>query len=627
MRNIFFRKKEAMRGGEIEDSILTATEPEAARMEHQLDKKWMEYFWWLIVSLILILGIRIFYLNVLKGDYYRKVAEGNRIRAVVIKAPRGRILDRFGKTLVNNIPSVDAVVIPADLPKNSAERKEVAGNISRILGKNEGEVWGMIEHLGNKSLTPVLLKENITHEESLIIMEKKQDIRGIGIEKTAVRDYVDSLIFSHVLGYEGKVKKEELEANPGYLLTDYIGKQGLEQSYEKYLRGIHGAHQVEVDSLGNMKKEIGLINPEAGSDLFLNIDAELQKNIFDRLVGILEKTETRTAAAVAINPQNGEVLALVSLPGFDNNLFAQGMSAEEYLNLINDPSRPLFNRAISGEYPPGSTIKPLIAAAALSEGTINEHTTVADQGSINIGSYYFRDWKTHGLTDVRKAIAESCDVFFYSVGGGFYGIEGLGMDRMKKYENFFGLGAELKIDIPGEASGFIPDEQWKMDELGEKWYVGNSYHAAIGQGFITATPLQIANYIAAIANGGTVYQPQIVSYVQKINGEKIINTPKITSEGLISKENIKIVREGMRQTVVSGTAQSLKGLPVEAAGKTGTAQFGSEEKTHAWFVSFAPYDNPKIAMVVLVEGGGEGHSSAVPVTKDVYEWYFTRTQK
>lgn len=596
-------------------------------MEQTLEKKWMEYFWWIVVSLILILGMRIFYLNVIMGDHYRKVADGNRVRSVVIKAPRGKILDRFGKTLVNNIPSVDAVIIPADLPKNSIERKEVAENISRILGENEGEIWGMIEHLGNKSLTPALLKENITHEEALIIIEKKQDIRGIGIEKTAVRDYVDSLIFSHVLGYEGKIRKEELEKNPDYLLTDYIGKQGLEQSYEKYLRGVHGAHQVEVDSLGNMKKEIGLISPEAGSDLFLNIDAELQKNIFDRLENVLEKTETKTAAAVAINPQNGDVLALISLPGFDNNLFAQGLSVEEYSSLTTDPGKPLFNRAISGEYPPGSTIKPLVAAAALSEGTINEHTTVADQGSINIGSYSFRDWKSHGLTDVKKAIAESCDVFFYSVGGGFYGIEGLGMDRMKKYENFFGLGTKLEIDIPGEADGFIPDEQWKMDALGEKWYVGNSYHASIGQGFITVTPLQIANAIAAIANGGTVYRPQIVSYIQKTDGEKIINSPKIISSGMISTENIRIVREGMRQTVISGTAQSLKDLPVEVAGKTGTAQFGSEEKTHAWFVSFAPYNNPKIAMVVLVEGGGEGHSSAVPVTKEVYEWYFTRDQK
>lgn len=627
MINKYINREKNPKGMEIEDSILSSTEPEAARIEFPLDKKGMKYFWLAIVFALVVLGIRVFYLNVFKGDYYRKVAEENRIRSVIIKAPRGKIFDRFGKTLVNNVPSVDAVIIPVDLPRESVERKNVATNIAKILAVNEGNVWGMIENLDSKSLDPVLLKENITHDEALVVMERKKEIPGIGIEKAAVRGYVDSLIFSHVLGYEGKIKKDELEQNDGYFLTDYIGKQGLEKFYEKYLRGAHGSRRVEVDSSGNIKKEIDQLSPEAGSDLFLNIDTELQKNIFDKIINILEKTKTRTAAAVAINPQNGEVLALVSLPSFDNNLFAQGMTQEEYQKIINDQGKPLFNRVITGEYPPGSTIKPLIAAAALEERTINENTTVVDQGAINIGNYQFRDWKTHGLTDVKKAIAESCDVFFYSVGGGFYGIEGLGMDRMKKYENLFGLGEKLDIDIPGEAGGFIPDEQWKKDKLGEKWYVGNSYHAAIGQGYITATPLQIANYVAAIANGGTLYQPQIVSYVKKTNGEKISNLPKVRAANFISKENIRIVQQGMRQTIVSGTAASLNSLPVEAAGKTGTAQFGSEEKTHAWFVSYAPIDNPKIAMVVLVEGGGEGHSSAVPVTKDVYEWYFSREQK
>lgn len=622
--NRYINKQDNSRGMEIEDSILSVTGEETARIESPLDKKWMKFFWWIIIISLMILAGRIFYLNVIKGNYYQKVAEGNRIRTIVIKSPRGRIYDRFGNTLVNNIPSIDAVIVPADLPDESSERKKVAEQAAKILGLNEGYIWGMMENLNSKSLSFGLLKENISHDESLVILEKKRELPGVEIEKTAVRDYVDSTIFSHILGFEGKIKKEELESHPDYLLTDYIGKQGLEKYYEEYLRGIHGGRQVEVDSLGNVKKEIGTIAPQPGGDLFLSIDAELQKTIFDKLSNILERTQTRTAAAIAIDPQNGEILALISLPSFDNNLFSQGMSVEDYSQLINDPAKPLFNRAISGEYPPGSTIKPLIAIAALEENVINENTTIIDSGAINVGSYVFRDWKTHGVTDIKKAIAESCDVFFYSIGGGFYGIEGLGMNRMKKYENLFGWGKKLGIDITGEADGFVPDEQWKLETLGEKWYIGNSYHAAIGQGFITATPLQVVNYIAVIANNGTLYQPKIVSYINKVNGEKMINRPKTIRKNLDFGKNIKIIQEGMRQTIVSGTATMLNNLPIEVAGKTGTSQFGVEGRTHSWFVSYAPYENPKIAMVILVEGGRENSSGAIPVTKEIYEWYFSR---
>lgn len=618
-------EKDNSRGFEIEDSMLTATEPEAAKIEPPIEKLRMKFFWLAIIICWLLLSGRVLYLNYYKGSYYREVSEENRIRSFPIKAPRGKIFDRFGNILVNNIPSIDAIVIPADLPKNSEDRKQMAKKISDILRLNEGETWGMIENLNMKSLSPVLLKGNISREESLIMAEKEREIQGVKMDKAAVREYYNGLIFSHIIGYEGKIKKEELKENPEYLMTDSVGKQGIEKSYEKDLKGKPGARQVEVDSLGNIKREIGVKEPTVGNDLFLSIDAELQKKLSDELNKIIELTKTKTAAAIAINPHNGEILALISLPGFDNNLFAKGISPDEYFKIISDPGKILFNRAVAGEYPPGSVIKPLVATAALEEKTINENTVISDQGSINIGGYAFRDWKVHGQVDVRKAIAESCDVFFYSVGGGYYGIEGLGIDRMKKYFNRFGLGKKTGIDFPSESEGFVPDERWKMENIGEKWYIGNSFHAAIGQGFISATPLQLVNYISAIANGGTLYQPRIVSYVKKSSGEKIENGAKVVEKNLASKKSIDIVREGMRQSVTLGTAKSLSDLPVEVAGKTGTAQFGAEGKTHAWFSSFAPYNNPKIAMVILVEGGGEGSSSAVPVTKEVYKWYFNRS--
>jgi penicillin-binding protein 2 len=623
----FAKIRKIPEGLEIEDALLTATRQEAAKIEVPLNKKWLNSLWYLAILTLLIMGGRVFFLTVIRGSYYQEIARNNRVRAITIKAPRGKIYDRFGKVLVNNVPSLDAIIIPADLPRDAGERKNLASEISRILNLNEGEIRGIMESLNPNSFDPALLKENLNQEESLIMAEAVDKLPGIKIEKTAIRDYVNGPIFSHLLGYEGKIKKEELKNSQGYLMTDYIGKEGIEKSYEKYLRGAYGATRVEVDSLGNVKKELDTTEPQPGNDLILNVDSELQNKIYEVLNNVLDKTGTRTAAAVAINPQNGEVLASVSLPSYDNNLFTKGITSQKYTELINNSDSPLFNRAISGEYPPGSTLKPLIASAALSEGTINEETTVDCNGGISIGSYHFGDWKAHGGgIDVRKAIAESCDVFFYSVGGGYNNIEGLGMNRMKKYENLFGLGEKTGIDIPGESDGLIPDEQWKIDKIGEKWYIGDSYHSAIGQGFITLTPLQLVNYISAIANGGTLYRPQIVSQIKKLDGEIIDKSPEVVRSKFISSNIINVVREGMRETITSGTAQSLNNLPVAVAGKTGTAQFGSENKTHAWFVSFAPYDNPKIALVILVEGGGEGSSSAVPATKEIYDWYFNRSQ-
>ena len=338
-------------GMEIEDYVLTATEKEAARMEKPFEKKWFDILWWLILLFIIVLAGRIFFLIVIKGAYYRDVSKGNSIRSVVIQSPRGRIFDRSGATLVNNVPSIDAVIIPADIPKDSARIKEIANTVSEILGMNENDVAIKLGENVSNSLNAVLLKENITQDESLVLLEKGNDIPGISIEKTAIRSYIDGSIFSHILGYEGKIEQKELDQKQGYLLTDYIGKQGIEKSYEQYLRGVHGADQVEVDSMGNIKREVGIINPKPGSDLVLSVDAGLQKKIYDSLNDILEKTKTKTAAAVAINPQNGEVLAMVSIPSYDNNMFAQKISNDDYTKLIQDPNKPLFNRAISGEYP------------------------------------------------------------------------------------------------------------------------------------------------------------------------------------------------------------------------------------------------------------------------------------
>jgi len=621
----YFAKRRMARGVEIEDAIMNVTQKEKAIIEKPFERKGLSAVWYLILIVLLCLFSRVFYLDILKGSHYVLVSAENRIRKIVIKAPRGNILDKFGHVLARNSPSIDVVVMPSYLPKGEAEKKALADKLANILSMNQGNVEIILLSQNEKSPDPILLKENITQDQSLILAEELGALPGIALEKTAIRNYENSAIFSHIIGYDGKITKEEMDKKSGYLMTDYIGKTGLEKSYEQELRGVYGAAQVEVDSRGEIKKNLGVINPQIGNDLVLNIDQELQKKIYDSLSAILEKTETKTAAAVAIDPSTGGVLALVSLPSYDNNLFAKGISSEEYQKLVKDKNIPLLNRVTSGEYPPGSTIKPAVAAAALSEGTITPATIIDGMGgALNIGSFRFGDWKVHGPSDVRMAIAESNDIFFYTIGGGYGNITGLGMDRMKKYEDLFGFGEATGVDLQGESVGLIPSEQWKLDKIGERWYIGDSYHCAIGQGFVLATPMQLANFTATLANGGILYSPKIVNRIRKTGGEDSFIQPEIIRKDFIAKDIMQVVREGMRQTVTAGTAQSLKNLPVAVAGKTGTAQFGSENKTHAWFISFAPYDDPKIALVVLVEGESEGNSGAVPVTKEVYDWYFSR---
>ncbi|MDP2837698.1 MAG: penicillin-binding protein 2 [Candidatus Moranbacteria bacterium] len=622
-RGIFLNKAE---GIEIDDAVLTVTEKDAVKMEWPLHRGISLWLLFAMIGLLAVLGGRVFYLSVIKGSEYRTIALRNSLRALIIPAPRGIIYDISGKPLVYNVPSMDAILIPADVPTDSAEQTVMRSNLVATFSLDESELSDIFGRLDYRSTLPILLKERLTQEETLLFLSRKQSMPGASLYKTTNRDYVDSLIFSHILGYEGKIRKEELVAYPNYLMTDSIGKQGIEKSYEAQLRGKHGFARVEVDAFGQIKKDLGVVAPVPGQDLILNVDADLQKKLFDSLQTILEKHDLKRAAAVALDPQSGAVRALVSLPSFDNNLFSGGISSEEYKKLISNPSEPLFNRVLSGEYPPGSTIKPVLAAAALAEGVVTEHTEIESRGGISIGSFFFGDWKVHGFTDIRRALAVSNDVFFYAIGGGYGNIKGLGMERMKKYEELFGYGERTGIDLVGEATGLIPDSDWKQKTIGERWYIGDDYHAAIGQGFVTATPLQILNSVAAIANGGTLYAPRIVSQIRSSDGKVTAVPSRALRQNFMDKDILRIVREGMRETVTEGTAQSLQTLPVEVAGKTGTAQFGSGRQTHGWFVSFAPYDDPKLAMIVLVEGQGEEGYNAVPVTKEVYQWYFSRSQ-
>ena len=606
---------------EISDSVIMSGD-EVAQIEMPFNKKLLNIFWFFVISSILILFGRVFYLTIFRGAYYDAISQKNKTRTLFVQAPRGKIYDRFGETLVYNIPSLNLIMVIGNSDSKKTDKDKILKKLKKIFPNKYEEIIKNLKNSHNDNGVVILLKD-ITQKEALLFLENKSELPGLQVGKVAVRDYVDGLIFSHILGYEGKIRKKELEDNPNYLLTDSIGKQGLEKYYEKYLRGTSGKINLEVNSLGKVIRELEVISPKQGSDLILNIDAQLQKKIFDSLSENLEKKNLKAGVAVALNPKNGEVLALVSLPSFDNNLFANGISEKDYTSLTTDPNKPMFNRAIAGEYPPGSTFKPLMSVAALTEGVINEHTQIESRGGIKVGNWFFGDWKAHGFTDIRRAIAVSSDVFFYSVGGGYGNIRGIGMDNIKKYSNEFGLGEATGIDLPGEATGFIPTPEWKKKKLGERWYIGNTYHASIGQGYVTTTPLQLADYIASIANGGTLYKPRIVSQIRN-NTETIYNKSKIIRSDFVDPHILKVVQEGMRMTVTEGTAQMLKDLPIEVAGKTGTAQYGKDDKTFGWFVSYAPYNDPKIVLVVLVEGQ-EGHGyNAVPITKEIYNYYFNR---
>lgn len=612
------------RGMEIDDAVLTITEKDAARLEAPLHRGLARWFRILCAIVLVLLGARVFFLNVVKGGYYQDVAVRNSVRNVLLSAPRGLIFDRYGKQLVRNVPSMELLATPGDLPTSEEERQSMIERLRSFIAFDSDEWEALLRSAGGTFSAPIVLKPSLTQDETLIFSARAAEFPGISLERSAVREYQDGLIFSHILGYEGKIRKEELAEYPDYLPIDSIGKQGIEKSYESELRGKRGADRVEVDSRGAVKKALGVFEPEPGSDLILNIDADLQKKLFDSLSVALDTAGLRKGAAVAMDPRDGSVLALVSLPSFDNNLFAGGIDSANYAGLIEDDAIPLFNRAIAGEYPPGSTIKPFLASAALAEGVVTPNTQIESRGGITVAGFSFGDWKAHGFTDVRHAIAVSSDVYFYSVGGGYGNIRGLGMEKMDAYEQRFGFGSETGIDVPGEKTGFLPTAEWKEKKFGERWYIGDTYHASIGQGFVLATPLQLADATSAVANGGTLWKPRVVGQIRDRDGTLRSMAPEALRRNVIDPSILKTVREGMRMTVTEsvGTAQSLASLPVAVAGKTGTAQFGTEKKTHGWFESFAPYEHPTIVLVVLIEGQENEGYFAIPVTKDVLSWYF-----
>lgn len=582
-----------------------------------------------LLAFAIIFG-RLYFLQGMKGSEYRMMAEGNKSRQQYILPPRGLIVDTNGKLIAGNLPSFDLDVVTADLPRNETEFNLILSEVAETTKKNKEELYSSILAMAHDSFQPQTLVQNIDKDTALVLIAKKDKLKGFTVENNPIRDYKDPLAFSHLAGYTGKITQEELEENrdSNYLLNDYIGKTGLEAVYERYLRGVPGKKPMEIDAQGKYKRSLPEVPPVTGNSIRLNIDYDLQKALYDSLVKVMARGRATKAAAVISEPKTGKVKALISLPGFDSNWFARGIKTEEYQSLLSNPDVPLLNRVVAGTYPPGSTVKPMLALAGLSEGLVRPDTKILDDGVIRVGSYTFYGYNRAGLgiMDVYSAIARSSDIYFYTLGGGRAGtkIEGLGPEKLADWYRKFYLGRKLGIDLPHEKTGLVPDPGWKKEAKNEPWYLGDTYHYAIGQGDLLVTPLQVNSWTATIANGGKIMQPYILDEVATNNSKTVYrNQPRVLQENIFDPAWIKVVQDGMRQTVTAGSAQSLKSLPIEVSGKTGTAQFDARDlnRTHAWFTSYSPSADPQLAVTILVESGGEGSSVAVPVAREVYGWW------
>lgn len=590
---------------------------------HKEEKPFFRWFYLACVVLTILLVGKLMNIQITNGYENRLSADDNRVRLKKLEPQRGTISDSQGVALVSNISTYRLDVTPADLPSKKAERLSLYEKVKAITGLSDDD-FKKIERQGLGSLEAITLKDNIDRTTALAWECKLNDYPSFVVTKDTKRIYSSIPGLSHILGYTGKISEEELKDATDYSSTSKMGKAGVEKYYESTLRGKTGTEELEVDSSGRVQRTLSTNAATPGNNLVLSVDTRLQNAAVSSLQQAFIDNKTEKGVAIAMNPQDGSILAFASLPSYDNNLFASGITQTQYSALLQDKNKPLLNRITSGTYPSGSVLKPIVAAAALQENTITSSTKLdTSAGAIKIGQWVFPDWKVHGTTDVRGAIAESNDIFFYALGGGYKNIKGLGIERLDNWLKKFGFGSPTGIDLPSESSGLVPDDAWKRKNQKEPWYIGDTYHLSIGQGYFLSTPLQVAVATSAIANNGDLVVPHLVSKIVDNNGNILKKIDKqVTKSALVSSSNLQAVREGMRQAVTTGSAFKLRDLPFTSAAKTGTAQFGDNTFSHAWFTAFAPYENPEIAVVVMLESGGQGSTASAPVAKTILETYF-----
>jgi len=562
---------------------------------------------------------RLWYLQIVQGEKYRTLSRRNSIRILNIPAPRGSMVDRNGQLLAGNTGSYQLCVLPAT--RSTKEKDSLADSVSALLGLPRQDVLDKLECKDIPRYSPIILKPDLTPAEIQKVEENLLCWQNVFVRQVSARFYPHGGLAAHVLGYVGSVSRQELAQGngKGYYSGQIIGKDGIEKSLEEVLTGQQGVEELQVDAAGRLVDLLARKPETAGAKVVLTLDVELQR-VAEKALG------SHTGCAILMDSRNGEILALASSPGINSQKMAGGLSAAESAALFNDPRHPCVNRAFMSRYAPGSVFKIVTLFAALEAGVASPATSVVCSGSYKVGNHTFRCWRRsgHGRVDLRRAVAESCDVFFYEMG------QKVGIDRIIEAAKKLGISGKTGVDLPGEIPSIIPDPAWKKEHYGTPWYTGDTINAAIGQGFMNVTPLGLAVLTATVASQGEIVTPHVVKKVEgafRSPMPLLLDTNK-TRHLEAKPSSWSIIRDGMRAAVTSptGTAKAV-GLPyVSVAAKTGSAESRPGTRPHAWFICFAPYDRPQVACVVMVEEGGAGGETSAPIARLILEAYFSRSR-
>ncbi len=635
-----FRRKKKRSASEIEphetflDNLAQKKEEEFGmskkRLEVCLPVTTLRVFSFFVFLLFFILIARSFQMQFTEGDYFSVLAQRNILSISSTQTTRGVVYDRNYNQLVYNMPQYDLYFRKES---NQSTEKESIRTVASIIERDFNELK---DELTSTDARLITIKRDLSHEELVQLQSRIERIDGFSIASSIGREYKDGEISSHILGYIGKIDQNTLRKNPGkYTIHDYVGKAGVERYYENYLTRVGDEVKIERDAAGNIKNKEVTKSTENGENIVLTIDSELQRIVQEKAREKLEEIGAKKAAVVILDPQTGEVLAMVSVPSFDNNLFRKSTDQKTFANIFQNKEGVFLNRTISSAYSPGSIIKPILAAAALEEGIITPEKRIHSPGYITIPNPWnpaeptiFRDFQAHGWRDMREAIAVSSNVYFYAVGGGYEDQEGLGVERIKKYLSLFGWGVKTGIDLPVESNGFIPTPDWKREQLSDIWRIGDTYNLSIGQGYLSTTPLQVAGSFASIVNGGKLLAPRIVKEI--VDDERNLlesREAEVVRENFVSADNLEIVKQGMKQTTLIGTARSLQVLPVDSGAKTGTAQTSRPGINNNWVAAFAPYDNPEIVITVIIEGVKGVTPVATHLARDIMMEYFSEDKE
>lgn len=572
-------------------------------------KKRLNNLFILIIICFAVLIVNLWYLQIIKGQEYEQRAINNCIRSLVEEAPRGEIFDKNGNLLITNRPAVNFTVIPAEIEDYNI----VSRQLSSIMLLEESYLINKFEQLKQRPFQAQTVVRDLEKEQIIAVEEQKYKFKGTLLTVQPERKYLYQDLAAHLLGYVNEISEEELQSSNYQHLSggDIVGKSGIEKYYDAYLRGTKGSKEVEVDALGREVLTLKSVEPIAGNDIYLTIDSKLQLYIQELMAGL-------KGTAIITEANSGKILAMVSQPGYDPNLFTQQISIEQWQGIVHSKDNILCNRSIQGVYPPGSVFKLITAIAALEEGAVGLNDRIYCPGSFKLGDSTFKCWREtgHGNQSFLDAISNSCNVFFYNMG------QRLGIDKLNHYATMFGLGEKTDIDLPGELTGLVPSQEWKRRTFNQVWFPGDNINLAIGQGYLLTTPFQIHNMLCIITNDGNVYRQYHVDRIVSQSGDVIKRyEPEIIRKVNVSADTFRVVKEGMKKVVEEGTGFNARIEGLSLAGKTGTAQ-NPQGENHGWFVGFAPFQNPEICITVFVEHGGDGSQSAAPIAGEIIKYYF-----